>query len=73
MQTLLINDEDYQKARKLLEENGIGIANQSAMPLPVIRPSQLNPGDRPANFGGIWANDERTLASIRKKAWPKRS
>jgi hypothetical protein len=73
MKTLLISDEDYQKVRKLLEENGIGLVPDETTASPFIRPAKLNPGDRPANFGGIWANDERTLASIRKKAWPKRS
>lgn len=73
MKTLLINDEDYQKAKQLLEDNGIGMIPDEAAPLPGIRPAKLNPGDKPANFGGIWANDERTLSSIREKAWPKRS
>jgi len=69
MKTLAIDDEDYQKARKLLEENGISVN----APSPVIRAGRLNAGDTPADFGEIWANDERTLSSIREKAWPKRS
>ena len=70
MKTLTVNDEDYAKAIKLLIEHGIQAEPEVDMPL--LRKSNAKSGETPADFGGIWANDERTLALIRAKAWPKR-
>lgn len=72
MKTLTINDKDYAKARKLLIENGIQPEPEAEIKIPLLRRSNAKPGETPAAFGGIWANDERTMASIRAKAWPKR-
>ena len=72
MKTLTINDNDYLKAKQLLAENGITIEPESEIPIPLLRRSNAKSGETPAAFGGIWATDKRTLASIRAKAWPKR-
>ena len=72
MKTLTVNDRDYLKAKKLLAENGITIEPETEAPIPLLRKSNAKPGETPAAFGGIWANDERTMESIRAKAWPKR-
>lgn len=72
MKTLTVNDKDYPKAKKLLTDNGITIETEPETPIPLLRQSNAKPGETPAAFGGIWANDERTMASIRAKAWPKR-
>ncbi len=72
MKTLTVNDKDYEKAEKLLSENGILAAPVSEIPIPLVHKSNAKPGETPAAFGGIWAKDERTLKSIRAKAWPKR-
>lgn len=68
MKTLTINDNDYLKARKLLAENGIIIEPESEPSIPLLRKSNAKSGETPAAFGGIWATDERTMASIRAKA-----
>lgn len=72
MKTLTIDDKDYAKAEKLLRENGILTAPAPETPIPLVHKSDAKPGETPAAFGGIWATDERTLKSIRAKAWPKR-
>ncbi|GAA4418313.1 hypothetical protein GCM10023187_51630 [Nibrella viscosa] len=72
MKTLTVNDNDYEKAKALLLENGIPIESEADRPIPLLRKSSAKAGETPAAFGGIWANDERTMASIRAKAWPKR-
>lgn len=71
MKTLTINDTDYRKAVQLLADNGITIESEPEITIPLLRKSNAKPGQTPASFGGIWANDERTLQSIRAKAWPK--
>ena len=73
MKTLTISEKDYEKAKKLLLENGISTEPESETPVPFLRRGNARPGETPAAFGGIWANDERTMESIRAKAWPKRS
>jgi hypothetical protein len=70
MKTLTVNDKDYDKAMKLLMENGI--QTEPELTIPLLRRSNAKPGETPAAFSGIWTNDERTMASIRAKAWPKR-
>ena len=73
MKTLTVNDKDYDKAIKLLMENGIQTEPEPEVNIPLLRRSDAKSGQTPAAFSGIWANDERTLASIRAKAWPKRN
>ncbi len=70
MKTLTVNDKDYAKALKLLMENGIQTEPEAI--IPILRKSNAKSGETPAAFGGIWGSDERTMASIRAKAWPKR-
>ncbi|WP_229365992.1 hypothetical protein [Fibrisoma montanum] len=72
MKTLTVNDEDYAKAVKLLSENGIQTEPELEVTIPLLRKSNAKSGETPSAFGGIWANDERTMTSIRAKAWPKR-
>ena len=72
MKTLTVNDKDYAKALKLLIENGIQTEPEPEVMIPLLRKSNAKSGETPAAFGGIWTNDERTMASIRAKAWPKR-
>ncbi len=72
MKTLTVNDKDYAKAMKLLIENGIQTESEPEVNIPLLRKSNAKSGETPAAFGGIWTNDERTMASIRAKAWPKR-
>ena len=72
MKTLTVKDSDYLKAKKLLAENGIATDPESEIAIPLLRKSNAKPGETPGDFGGIWANDERTMESIRAKAWPKR-
>lgn len=72
MKTLTVNDRDYLKAKKLLAENGIAIEPETETPIPLLRKSNAKLSETPAAFGGIWTNDERTMGSIRAKAWPKR-
>ena len=38
-----------------------------------IRKGQFLEGEKPSDFGLVWKNDDRTLETIRAKAWPKRS
>jgi|GEM_PF-3285058 len=71
MKTLTIDDKDYARAVKLLLENGINA--EIGADIPLLHKSDAQPGETPATFSGIWANDERTMASIRAKAWPKRN
>lgn len=72
MKTLTVNDKDYAKAIKLLLENGIQAELEPEINIPLLRKSNAKSGETPADFGGFWANDERTMALIRTKAWPKR-
>lgn len=72
MKTLTVNDKDYAKAIKLLIENGIQTEPESEVTIPLLRESNAKSGETTAAFGGIWVNDERTMASIRAKAWSKR-
>lgn len=72
MKTLIVNDKDYLKAKRLLTENGIATDPESEIAIPLLRKSNAKPGETPAAFGGIWTDDERTMESIRAKAWPKR-
>lgn len=72
MKTLTVNDKDYAKAIKLLIENGIQTESETEVNIPLLRKSDAKSGETPAAFGGIWTADERTMASIRAKAWPKR-
>lgn len=72
MKTLTVNDKDYAKVMKLLIENGIQTEPESEVTIPLLRGSNAKSGETPAAFGGIWATDERTMTSIRAKAWPKR-
>lgn len=72
MKTLTVNDKDYLKAKKLLADNGVPTEPEAELSIPLLRKSNAKPGETPASFGGIWTNDERTIASIRAKAWPKR-
>ena len=73
MKTPLVNDDDLVKALQLLEENGIQAKPEAdEVAIPVLRKSNAKPGETLTSFAGIWANDERTMASIRAKAWPKR-
>ena len=41
---------------------------------PQLQPNRgaYKEGDDPAKFGGAWADDGRTLHSVRERAWPKR-
>lgn len=73
MKTLTVNDDDYARAVKLLLENGIKTEPEADVTVPLLRMSDAKSGETPAAFGGIWDNNERTMASIRAKAWPKRS
>ena len=68
MKTLTIDDKDYAKAIKLLIENGIQAEPEPEVTIPLLRKSNAKFGETPAAFGGIWANDERTMTSIRAKA-----
>lgn len=70
MKTLLISDQDYDKALQLLAANGIQAEPEATIPF--LRRSDATPQDNPVSFGGIWANDERNLESIRRVAWPNR-
>ena len=72
MKTLTVNDKDYAKAKRLLVENGIEMEIEPGNAIPLLHKSNAKPGETPAAFGGIWANDECTMESIRAKAWPKR-
>lgn len=72
MKTLIVNDKDYAKAMKLLIENCIQTEPEPEVIIPILRKSDAKPDETPAAFGGIWTNDDRTIASIRAKAWPKR-
>ena len=72
MKTLTIQDNDYDKAIKLLSENGIDAGQEEESAIPFLRTSTAKPDEKPASYGGIWAKDERTMDSIRKAAWPKR-
>lgn len=72
MKVLTVKDEDYPKAVRLLLENGIQTKPEPEVVIPLLRKSNAKTGETPAAFGGIWADDERTMASIRAKAWPKR-
>ncbi len=72
MKTLTVNDKDYAKAIKLLVENGIQTEPKPETTIPLLRKSNAKPGETPAAFSNIWTNDERTMASIRAKAWQKR-
>lgn len=72
MKTLTVNDKDYAKAIKLLIENGIQAEPEPEVTIPLLRKSNAKADETPASFGSIWTNDERTMASIRAKAWPKR-
>lgn len=72
MKTLTVKDRYYLKAKKLLAENGITVESETETPIPLLRKSNAKPGETLAAFGGIWANDKRTMESIRAKAWPKR-
>jgi len=72
MKTLTVNDKDYTKAIKLLIENGIQTESEPEINVPFLRKSDAKAGETPAAFGNIWTTDERTMASIRAKAWPKR-
>ena len=73
MKTLTISHKDYAKAMKLLIENGIQAELEPEVTIPLLRKSNAKPGETPTEFGGIGTNDKRTMASIRAKAWPKRS
>jgi hypothetical protein len=64
MKTLTVNDEDYLKARKLLVDNGIETESTSEPIIPLLRKSDAKPGETPAMFGGIWADDERTMRRV---------
>ncbi|GAA4453852.1 hypothetical protein GCM10023189_19510 [Nibrella saemangeumensis] len=72
MITLTVKDNDYEKVKALLLENGITIEPEADSPIPLLHKSNAKAGETPAAFSGIWATDERTMASIRAKAWPKR-
>jgi hypothetical protein len=73
MKTLTVSDKDFIRTKKLLAQNGIPTEPEEDKPIPFLRKSKAEPDESPAAFGGIWASDERTLATIRAKAWPKRS
>ena len=32
-------------------------------------PGKFRQGEKPSDFAGTWADDERTVENIRKKAW----
>ncbi|WP_250632263.1 hypothetical protein [Rhodoflexus caldus] len=34
---------------------------------------KFKPGEKPSDFAGIWANDERTAESIREQAWARKN
>jgi hypothetical protein len=70
MKTLLIPDQDYDKALELLAANGIQAEADTTIPF--LRRSDATTSDNPSRFGGIWAKDDRTLESIRRTAWPNR-
>jgi hypothetical protein len=38
---------------------------------PNFVPGIFKEGEKPSDFAGIWANDNRTLQSIREKAWKR--
>jgi hypothetical protein len=38
-----------------------------------IKKGQFKAGEKPSDFGSVWENDERTIETIRAKAWPKRN
>jgi hypothetical protein len=64
VKTLTVNDENYLKARKLLADNGITTESESEPMIPLLRKSDARPGETPAMFGGIWADDERTMMRV---------
>ena len=72
MKTLTVNDKDYVKVIKLLTENGIQTEPESEVTIPLLRKSNAKSSETPTAFGGIWTTGERTMTSIRAKAWPKR-
>ncbi|OIN59381.1 hypothetical protein BLX24_10415 [Arsenicibacter rosenii] len=72
MRMLIVNDQDFEKAIKVLADNGIDTEAINEPSIPLIRKSNATPDDSPASFGGIWENDDRTFQSIRVKAWPGR-
>ena len=69
MKTLTVQDNDYDKAIKLLSGNGIDAELEEESAIPFLRTSAAKPNETLASYGGIWANDERTTDSIRKAAW----
>jgi hypothetical protein len=38
----------------------------------LIEASQAKPGERPADFAGIWKNDKRDVSELREKAWGRK-
>jgi hypothetical protein len=38
-----------------------------------VKKGQFKEGEKPSDFGSVWEKDERTIETIRAKAWPKRS
>ena len=72
MKTPLVNDDDLVKALQLLEENGIQAKPEAdEVAIPVLRKSNAKPGETPVSFG-IWASDERTMASTRESMAKKK-
>lgn len=53
MKTIIVDDMDYLKAKKLLAESGIVIKPETETPIPLLRKSNAKPGETPAAFGGI--------------------
>ena len=60
IKTLTVHDNDYDRAIKLLSENGIDAEPEEGSSIPFLRTSTAKPNEKPASYGGIWANDERT-------------
>lgn len=80
MKALQIREEDIEKAEKVLKKNGIQVhvkeddsQKDTSAKQPSVRRGKRKMGDLPSSFGGVWAKDERTLETIRQKAWPKRT
>lgn len=36
-------------------------------------PGKFKHSEKPSDFAGVWADDERTAESIRKQAWARKS
>ena len=80
MKALQVREDDIEKAEKVLKQNGIQVTiteeddslKDASGKQPSVHGGKRKMGDLPSSFGGVWSKDERTLETIRQKAWPKR-